>query len=246
MATKNTGTKKSTTSTKKTATSTKNTVSTANLEAQIAELKALVAAQQEALAAATANMNRTLEDGRGFQDTAASTPTATPQNVVFTMPDTSVTVVYCSDSLGYAKISNMELNFTKYGEAFTLTRPQLDELVGKYRRWFDAGILTVSHKNVDIAAAKGLMTDAEVALDPRTLNTIGNMSAAKLEELWNTVDKKAHRDSIVSFYKRKFIEGAPEYLDRAKVDTLNRLTNGGFTREQDELSGRYKISPTAM
>lgn len=245
MATKNTntGTKKTATTSRGSTKTAKSAPSTADLEAQIAELKALLAAQQEALNTAMSVKAVAAEESRAV--TAAPVAPAT-QNVVFTMPDTNVTIVYCSDSLGYAKISNMELNFTRYGEAFTLTRPQLDELVGKYRRWFDAGILTVSHNNIDVAAAKGLFTDAEVALDAKTLASLGKMSPEKLEALWNGLDKKAHRDSVVSFYKRKFIEGDPDYRDRAKVDTLNRLTNGGFVREQDELGGRYKISKTEM
>ena len=56
----------------------------------------------------------------------------------------------------------------------------------------------------------------------------------------------AHRQSVISFYKEKFISGDPNYMDRAKVDLMNRLTNGAFVREQEELSGRYKIQATEM
>ena len=46
--------------------------------------------------------------------------------------------------------------------------------------------------------------------------------------------------------KKKFIENDPKYRNREKIDLFNRLTDGGFTREQDELSGRYKYSPIEM
>ena len=114
----------------------------AELEAQIELLKAQLAlAQQNAAASAPA-------------------PVQAPS-----LATSDVAVVYCSDSLGYAKISNMELHFTRYGEEFVMSRVQFDELVGKYRSWFDRGVLTVSYRNADVASAKGLRTDREVALD---------------------------------------------------------------------------------
>lgn len=198
-------------------------ITKAELEAQIEELKAQLAAARSASA----------------PQQAAPAPT-------FTVPSTDVTIVYCSDSMGYASISNMELHFNQYGEEFILSRSQFDELVGKYRSWFNRGVLAVSSKNIDVAAAKGLPTDKEYNLSFRALNSIGTMSAAQLQKLWEDNPKQAQRDSIVSFVKRKFIEGDAAYMSRDKIDLLNRLTDGGFTREQDELSGRYKIRPTEM
>jgi hypothetical protein len=157
-----------------------------------------------------------------------------------------VTIVYCSDSLGYASISGLELHFTRYGEEFVISRSQFDQLVGKYRRWFDEGILAVSYKNIDVAAAKGLKTDKEIGLDAKTLFSIGDMSASQLENLWNSLNLESQKQSVLSYVKRKFIEGDSKFMVREKIDLLNRLTNGGFTREQDELSGRYKINPTIM
>lgn len=202
----------------------------AELAARLLELEAKLAEQ---------------EQGQS-QQAPAQTPIQGIPNVTFTVPSTDVNVVYCSDSLGYAKISNMELHFNKYGEEFTLSRSQFDELVGKYRSWFDSGILAVSYKNVDVAAAKGLRTDRDNILDASILNKIGTMSAQEIESLWDELDLPAQKESIVSYYKHKFIEGDPNFVNREKVDLLNRLTKGGFRREQDELSGRYKIAPTEM
>lgn len=196
----------------------------ADLEAKIAELQALL---EKATAAAA--------------EPAKATVVAAPP-----APSTDVTLVYCSDSLGYAKISNMEINCTRYGEEFVMTRSQFDELVGKYRSWFDRGVFAVSYKNADVASAKGVFTDKELGLDVATLYAIGKMSARDLEHLWSGLKLQNLKESVVCYYKRKFVEGDPAFLDREKVDLLDRLTKGGFKREQDELSGRYKIQPTEM
>lgn len=198
-------------------------ITKAELEAQIEELKAQLAAAK-----------------------SASTAQPAPAAPVFTIPSTDVTIVYCSDSMGYASISNMELHFNQYGEEFILSRSQFDELVGKYRSWFNRGVLAVSSKNIDVAAAKGLPTEKEYNLSAKALNSIGTMSLTQLQKLWEDNPKQSQRDSIVSFVKRKFIEGDEAYKSRDKIDLLNRLTDGGFAREQDELSGRYKIRPTEM
>lgn len=161
-------------------------------------------------------------------------------------PSNEVTLVYCSDSLGYAKISNMEFNFNRYGEEFQVPRYQFDELVGKYREWFNRGILAVGANDVDVAAAKGIPTVKEFALDYNKLSSIGRMSVAEVEKLWNSCKMHAHKESIVFYVKRKFIEGDPQYRRRELIDLLNGLTDGSFRREQDELSGRYKIAQTDM
>lgn len=208
--------------------------------------KADLEAQLELLKAQLALTQKQLEMQMQLNQTQQQSTTIAPNNITIAAPDTNVSIVYLSDSMGYANISNMELHFNKYGEEFVLSRPQLDELVGKYRSWFDRGILAISSRNVDVAAAKGVRTDAEYALKREQLEALGKMNEAQIESLWNSTTEAEHRKSIASYFKRKFIEGDPAYRTRAKVDLMNRLTNGAFSREQDELSGRYKVVPTDM
>lgn len=159
-------------------------------------------------------------------------------------PSTDVVLVYCSDSPGHLATAHVELDFARWGEEFTLTRPQFDEIVGKYRRWFDEGILAVSgdtEYGIKIAASKGIKTHKEFYLDANKLESIGRMTVPQIEELWNKTTLPRHRESIITFVKRKFIENDPLYRNREKIDLFNRLTEGGFSREQDELSGRIKI-----
>lgn len=175
----------------------------------------------------------------------ASTSVQNPMPIRTKTTD-DVTLVYCSDSLGYAKISNMEFNFTRFGEEFRVPRYQFDELVGKYRSWFDRGIFAVSSEDIGVAVSKGIPTVDDFALDAKTLMSVGNMSVQEIEALWNSLEKHEHKMSLVTFVKRKFIENDPKYRNREKIDLFNRLTNGGFAREQDELNGRIKINQTDM
>ncbi len=167
-----------------------------------------------------------------------------PQQLNVVTPNTDVVLVYCSDSLGHLSTAHVELDFNRWGEEFTLTRSQFDEVVGKYRSWFDQGILAVSgntEEGIKIAIAKGIKTDKEYYLDFAKLESIGRLSVPEIEDLWNKTTLPRHRESIITYVKRKFIENDPLYHNREKIDLFNRLTEGGFTREQDELSGRIKI-----
>lgn len=156
-----------------------------------------------------------------------------------------VTLVYLSESLGVITTDNLTLNCTKYGEQFIVSRTQFDVIVGKYRRWFDEGILAVGDNNVDIAAAKGLRAASEFNLSPRKLESIGSMTADELKKLWNSLNSNSQKESIVYYFKRKFIENQDvRYRDAEKIDLLDRLTKGGFKREKYELSGdNLKITP---
>jgi hypothetical protein len=173
-------------------------------------------------------------------NTAPVQPVQSAINIV--APSTDVRIVYCSESMGYAEISTMKLHFNRYGDTYTLNRSQFDELVGKYRHWFDRGVLAVASMNADVALEKGLPLQTEYGLTADTLKSIGKMSATEIEKLWNETTLKAHRDSIICYVKAKIIQGDRDFKTREKIDLFNRLTDGAFRREQDELDGRLKYS----
>lgn len=158
-----------------------------------------------------------------------------------------VTLVYLSESLGVVSIDGLTLNCSRYGEQFQVSRIQFDQIVGKYRKWFDDGILAVGDNCVDVAAAKDIKTESEYVLNAKILNSIGKMTASELSKLWDKLTTPEEKNSVVLHVKHKLIEGDPVYKDREKIDLLNRLTNGGFTREQIELSGmNTKYQPQSL
>lgn len=158
-----------------------------------------------------------------------------------------VTLVYLSDSPGVInKVPNLELRCGTYGEEFTLPRAQFDQLVGLYRPWFDRGILAVSRDNIDVAAKKGLRTQDEYALKPSQLKRIGTMPIPELRKLWDSCVNDNERLCIVTYYKRKFIEGKePGFREAERVLLMNTLTKQGLKREAIEISGAsLKIGPS--
>ena len=157
-----------------------------------------------------------------------------------------VCIVYLSDSPGVINKGGLDLRCGTYGEEFTLSRYQFDQLVGHYRSWFDKGILAVSRNNIDVAARKGLRTQDEFALKPSQLKRIGTMPVSELRKLWNDCVNDNERMSIVTYYKRKFIEGKePGFRESERVLLMNTLTKQGLKREAIEISGAsLKIGAT--
>lgn len=159
----------------------------------------------------------------------------------------SVSIVYLCDYDGVInRVPGLNLVFHSYGDTVTVSRTQFDAIVGEYRRWFDNGILAVHHRNIEVAAEKGLRTEDEYALSPKLLSRIGTMPVEELKKLWNNCKSDTERLSIVSYYKRKFIEGKePGFRDTDRVVMMNALTGQGLKREAVEISGAsLKIMPT--
>lgn len=159
----------------------------------------------------------------------------------------SVSIVYLCDYDGVInRVPGLNLVFHSYGDTVTVSRTQFDAIVGEYRRWFDNGILAVHHRNIAVAAEKGLRTEDEYALSPKLLSRIGTMPVEDLKKLWYDCKSDTERLSIVSYYKRKFIEGKePGFRETERVVMMNALTGQGLKREAVEISGAsLKIAPT--
>lgn len=157
--------------------------------------------------------------------------------------NSDVTIVWMVDWPGYLKGNNFEYFLNTVGEEIVMPRYVFDELVGKYRKWFNDGRLAVSYKNIDVATAKKLKTDKEYVINAATLDSLGSMTDAEIRKLWKSLTTHNEKLSVVTAYKRGFIDEVDGYRDISKVSVLNGLTNGGFSRELEELGGKVKYQP---
>lgn len=176
------------------------------------------------------------------QNAAISTLTAAKTPVAPTHSTDEVVVVSMVDWPVYAKGSNFECYFNRAGEENTLTKFAFDELVGKYRHWFEDGTLAVSHENIDVATKKRLPVDTDSKVGAKILNSLGTMSEAELKKVWKGLNKN-ERLSVITAFKRGFIEEKEGYRDYTRISILNGLSNGAFNRELQELGGNLKYAP---
>ena len=129
----------------------------------------------------------------------------------------------------YMELSNLVVKLSKFGEERILTLQQFEEMVGKYRSWFDKGLISVAAGYEDVAQRYGLKTATDYPIDSEFIYHLGNANMADIEEIYPKLPE-AGKDFILSYWNRKVIEGDPNFKDRRKIETLDRLSNGAMSQ----------------
>lgn len=170
-------------------------------------------------------IDQILEMLKNSQTTPVTTKTGHPADV------TIVHLVQRAPGLStYIKLSNLDIVLTTFGEEFGLTPQQFDELAGKYRKFFETGILAVGDNCEYYAQRKKLKCANAYHLNFNLFSELANVSVYDLESIYNQVEKPLKK-SIAEYFKQRIIANDPAFKDIRKIEVLNRLTNGGFAME---------------
>lgn len=134
----------------------------------------------------------------------------------------------------YIKLSNLEVILTEFGEERYLTVQQFEEMLGKYRRWFDSGMISLADGYEDIARRYGLKTANNYPLDSYFISNMGTLPMAEIEKMYDRLPTSG-KDFIISHWMQKVIEGDPNFKDVRKIETLDRVSNGAMENVLVEL-----------
>lgn len=153
--------------------------------------------------------------------------------------DDEVVIVHLFDNAPgittHIDLSNYSIDMAAFGETRTLTVQQFEELVGKYRSWFDRGIIAVGAGSEYYAKRNNLKMASESLINSDFIRKLGTMSMSDIQDIYEKVCD-GQKDFIVSYWKRKFIEKAPDFRDLRKLQILNGFTNNSFEYEILELT----------
>ena len=145
--------------------------------------------------------------------------------------DDEVTVVHLvqrdSGLRTHIQLSNMTIDFRNFGEERVLPLMVFEELVGKYRSWFEKGILAPGPEAGDIARRYGLKVSTDFGVSKELIQKIPYMGLIELEEFYESVGQ-AHRDFILEQFRRGCVTKDPKYKDIHKLEMLNRISNGAL------------------
>lgn len=145
--------------------------------------------------------------------------------------DDEVTVVHLVQRVSglrtHIQLSNMTIDFRNFGEERVLPLMVFEELVGKYRSWFEKGILAPGPEADDIARRYGLKVSTDFGVNKELIQKIPYMSLIELEEFYESVGQ-AHRDFILEQFRRGCVNKDPKYKDIHKLEMLNRISNGAL------------------
>ena len=189
------------------------------------------------------NQNAQLEDSirslmAQFAELKNNMVMPTAQNKGYDCND-EVTIVHLFDNAPgittHIQLSNYAIDMGAFGETRTLTVQQFEELVGKYRSWFDRGIIAVGAGSEYYAKRNNLKMASESLIDSDFIRKLGTMPMSDVQDIYEKVCD-GQKDFIVSYWKRKFIEKVPEFRDLRKLQILNGFTNNSFEYEILELT----------
>lgn len=128
----------------------------------------------------------------------------------------------------HIQLTNRSFDMVSFGEKRTLDLREAEELVGKYRKLFERGILVFADGCEDIAERFNLNTiKAFSYADSQFVARLGGLSVYDLENLYNSV-AQGTKQFIVEYFKRKWIANDPNFRDIHKIELLNRLSDGAM------------------
>jgi len=135
----------------------------------------------------------------------------------------------------HIKLSNLTINMNAFGEERTVTRQQLEELIGKYRNWFDLGIIAIGAGGEEYARRNKIKTIKDYPFKDDFIQKLATLNVFELEDMYKKLGIGA-QGFIISYFKRKIIEKNSIFMDIHKLEVLNRLSNGSLKQEIAELT----------
>lgn len=132
----------------------------------------------------------------------------------------------------YIDLPTLHLNLTMAGELVTVSRVEADQIVGKYRAWFNDGTLAVYNDEISkrYAEIKKIKPANSYEISKYNLDGIGSLNYNDLEDLVSKL-APAHKDNVIQYFKQKIYEATalpekrdPRFCDLRKLEILNRLS----------------------
>ena len=129
----------------------------------------------------------------------------------------------------HIELSNITMDLSAFGEERTLDRRQAEEISGKYRKWFEKGIIAFGANGDELASKFGLKSVNDYSyINKNFVKQLGSLSLLELENLYKKVGD-GHKKFIISYFKRKIVEGDPAFKDVHKIEMLNRVSGGAMS-----------------
>ena len=129
----------------------------------------------------------------------------------------------------HIELSNLTIDMVAFGEERLLDRRQCEEIAGKYRKFFEKGIIAFGEDGDELASRFGLKSTKDYSyLNKDFVKKLGTLSLVELENLYNKVST-GHKKFIIEYFKRKINEKDPNFKDIHKVEMLNRISKGAMS-----------------
>ena len=168
-----------------------------------------------------AKLRADLDHTRAERDIAMSRPQTTL--------DDEITIV-CAMIGGSVRgeFPTWKLSLTRYGQKYTLTRRQFQELVNTKRSWFRKQYIVLDPKHIDLAIENDIPvmdTTSNAFINPKDIATFGDMSDIEIKEYYTKLSDPMKK-SFANYFFNKCCEKDPKFYTVAKMNTVNMLIGG--------------------
>ena len=168
-----------------------------------------------------ANLRKDLDQAKIERDIAMSRKTPTL--------DDEITII-CAMIGGSVrgKFPTWELSLTRYGQKYTLTRRQFQELVNTRRAWFRKQYIVLDAKHIDLAIENDISVmdiSSKAFINPKDIATFGDMSDVEIKTYYDKLSDPMKK-SFVNYFFNKCCEKDPKFYTVAKMNTVNMLIGG--------------------
>lgn len=167
------------------------------------------------------NLRKDLDQAKAERDIALSHKTSTL--------DDEVTII-CAMIGGSIRgeFPTWKLSLTRYGQKYTLTRRQFQELVNTKRAWFRKQYIVLDPKHIDLAIENDIPVmdiSSNVFINPKDIAKFGDMSDAEIKAYYDKLSDPMKK-SFVNYFFNKCCEKDPKFYTVAKMNTVNMLIGG--------------------
>ena len=175
----------------------------------------------KAMSAEIANLRKDLDQAKAERDIAMS-------HKVSTLDDEITIICAMIGGSVRGKFPTWELSLTRYGQKYTLTRRQFQELVNTRRAWFRKQYIVLDPKHIDLAIENDISvmdTSSNAFINPKDIATFGDMSDVEIKAYYDKLSDPMKK-SFVNYFFNKCCEKDPKFYTVAKMNTVNMLIGG--------------------
>lgn len=147
--------------------------------------------------------------------------------------DREVTIIHNRELLGglstSIRLTGISIDFHTLGEERVLSWQQFEECVSKYRRWFDKEIILLSSEHAELSERYNvpcLKRAGKNSITKGDLLNLYRMDERKLEDYVTSLTTE-DQNFVCSYWLGKCYQGDDKYLNRSKIELLNRISHKG-------------------
>lgn len=139
----------------------------------------------------------------------------------------------------HIELSNRVIDFNGFGEERSLRFSEFEEIISKYKSFFDSDILCISSADSDLAERYELRTEKDQAITSAILKKISKITLEQLEDLYKKASA-GQRTFLIRTWCMNYYEGDASFADKKKIDLLNELSNGSMENVLNDIISKTK------